>query len=65
MGVTLFPGSRAGEEGREPSTHCSHMCPVPLVTWILLCYTKIMKLSVYLLKGHTAVILPVRRIWLV
>ena len=39
--LALFPGSRAGEEEREPGTHCSRMCQVPLVTCILLCYTKI------------------------
>ena len=30
-----------GEGGREPSTHCSHMHQVPLVTCILLRYTKV------------------------
>ena len=31
----------AGEEDREPGTHCSHTCQVPLVTCILLHYIKI------------------------
>ena len=33
-------GSCAGEEEREPGTHCSRMRQVPLVTCILLRYTK-------------------------
>ena len=41
--LALFPGSCAGEEEREPGTHCSHMRQVPLVTCILLSYTKIMQ----------------------
>ena len=32
--LALFPGSRAGEEEREPGTHCSRMRQVPLVTCI-------------------------------
>ena len=52
--LASFPGSRAGEEEREPGTHCSRMCQVPLVTCILLCCTKITVNSAYLLKGHTA-----------
>ena len=36
-----FPGSRAGEEEREPGTHCSRMRQVSLVTCILLRCTKI------------------------
>ena len=51
--VASFPGSRAGEEEREPSTHCLRMRQVPLVTCILLCCTKITVNSAYLLKGHT------------
>ena len=51
--VALFPGSRVGKE-REPGTHCWHMCQVPLVTCILLRYTKITVNSVYLVKGRTA-----------
>ena len=39
--LALFPGSCVGEEEREPGTHCSHMCQVPLVTCILLRYTKV------------------------
>jgi len=50
-GLASFPGSRVGEEEREPGTH---MRQVPLVTCILLCYTKITVNSVYLLKGRTA-----------
>ena len=50
--LASFPGSRAGEEEREPGTHCSHMRQVPLVTCILLRYTKITVNSVYLLKGR-------------
>ena len=34
--ISSFPGSCAWEEEREPGTHCSHMCYVPLVTCILL-----------------------------
>ena len=52
--LASFPASRAGEEEREPGTHCSHMCQVPLVTCILLCYSKITVKSVYLLKGRTS-----------
>ena len=40
--LASFPGSCAGEEEREPGTHCSCMRQVPLVTCILLRYTKIM-----------------------
>ena len=36
-----FPGSHAWEEEREPGTHFSCMRQVPLVTCILLRYTKI------------------------
>ena len=39
--IASFPGSCAGEEEREPGTHCSRMRQVPLVTCILLRYTKI------------------------
>ena len=53
-GLASFPGSRAGEEEREPGTHCSRMRQVPLVTCILLRCTKITVNSAYLLKGHTA-----------
>ena len=50
--VASFPGSYAGEEEREPGTHCSRMRQVPLVTCILLCYTlKLRSISTYLLKA--------------
>ena len=39
--LASFPGSCVGEEERQPGTHCLRMCQVPLVTCILLCYTKI------------------------
>ena len=52
--LASFPGSRAGEEEREPGTHCSRMRQVPLVTCTLLRCTKITVNSAYLLKGHTA-----------
>ena len=52
--LASFPGSRAWEEEREPGTHCSRMRQVPLVTCILLRYTKITVNSVYLQKGSTA-----------
>ena len=52
--LASFPGSRAGEEEREPGTHCSRMRQVPLVICILLRCTKITVNSAYLLKGHTA-----------
>ena len=48
-----FPGSCAGEEEKEPGTHCSHMRQVPLVTCILL-YSATLKLrsiSAYMLKA--------------
>ena len=48
FGLALFPGSCAGEEEREPGTHCSRIRQVPLVNYILLRYTKI---SAYLLKA--------------
>ena len=47
----MFPGSYAGEEEREPGTHCLLICQVLLVTWILLHCTKFTDNSVYLLKG--------------
>ena len=49
--VTSFPGSCAGEEEREPGTHCSRMRQVPLVTCILLRYTKITVNFCLLLKA--------------
>ena len=51
--LALFPGSRAGEEEREPGIHCLRMRPVLLVTSILLLYTKINGYLFTLLKGHT------------
>ena len=39
--IASFPGSCAWEEERELGTHCSRMRQVPLVTCILLRYTKI------------------------
>ena len=56
--LALFPGSRAGEEEREPGTHCSRMRQVPLVTCILLHYTKTTVNSVYLLKSCDAWLYP-------
>ena len=53
--LASFPGSCVGEEEREPDTHCSRMRQVPLVTCILLHYTKI---TVNLLKGRTAWLYP-------
>ena len=47
-----FPGSRAGEEERELGTHCSRMHQVPLVTCILLRYTKVN--GNFVVKSHTA-----------
>ena len=41
LSLSLFPGSCAGEEKREPGTHCLRMRQVPLVTCVLLRYTKI------------------------
>ena len=52
--IASFPGFHAGEEEREPGTHCSCMRQVPLVTCILLHCNKITVNSAYLLKGHTA-----------
>ena len=52
--LALFPGSCVGEEEREPSTHCLRMCQVPLVTCILLRYTKIMVNFCLPAEGRTA-----------
>ena len=52
--LASFPGSCAREEEREPGTHCLRMRQVPLVTCILLHYTKTTVNSVYLLKGCDA-----------
>ena len=61
--IASFPGSCAGEEEREPGTHCSRMHQVPLVTCILLHYTKING-NFYLPaeRPHCRVILPVRHL---
>ena len=48
--VASFPGSCVREDEREPGTHCSQVCQAPLVTCILLHYTRT---SVCLLKGCT------------
>ena len=52
--VASFPGSCAGEEEREPGTHCLRMRQVPLVTCILLRYTKITVNFCLPAEGHTA-----------
>ena len=67
-GMTLgmlasFPGSRAGEEEREPGTHCSCMRQVHLVTCILLHYTKVNgQFCLPAERPHCMVILPLRHI---
>ena len=61
-----FPGSCSGEEEREPGTHCLCMCEVPLVTCILLRYTKIMvNFCSPAERPHCKVILPVRHVLVV
>ena len=58
--IASFPASCAGEEEREPGTYCSHMCQVPLVTCILLHYTKIMvNFCLPADRPHCMVILPI------
>ena len=52
--TTPYPGIRLGGGRRETGTHCSRMRQLPLVTCILLRYTKITVNFVYLLKGHSA-----------
>ena len=52
--LASFPGSCAGEEEKEPGTHCSCMRQVPLVTCILFHYTKIMVNFCLPAEGHTA-----------
>ena len=52
--LASFPGSCAGEEEREPGTHCSRMHQVPLVTCILLRYTKITVNCCLPAEGRTA-----------
>ena len=62
----LVPGSCAGEEEREPGTHCLRMCQVPLVTCPLLRYTKItVNFRLPPERLHCMVILPVGLIWAV
>ena len=52
-----------GEEEREPGTHCLHMRQVPLVTCILLRYTKItVNFCLPAKRPHCIVILPVGHI---
>ena len=61
--VASFPGSCVGEEEREPGTHCSRMRQVPLVTCILLRYTKItVNFCLPPERPHCMVILPVGHI---
>ena len=61
--LASFPGSCAGEEEREPGTHCSRMRQVPLVTCILLRYTKItVNFCLPPERSHCMVILPVGHI---
>ena len=61
--LASFPGSCAGEEEREPGTHCSRMRQVPLVTCILLRYTKItVNFCLPPERPHCMVILPVGHI---
>ena len=58
--LASFPGSCAGEEEREPGTQCSRMRQVPLVTCILLRYTKItVTFCLPPERPHCMVILPV------
>ena len=61
--LASFPGSCAGEEEREPGTHCSRMRQVPLVTCMLLHYTKItVNFCLPAERPHCLVILPVEHI---
>ena len=61
--LASFPGSCAGEEEREPGTHCLRMRQIPLVTCILLRYTKItVNFCLPSERLHCLVILPVRYI---
>ena len=58
-----FPGSCAVEEEESlvHTVHCSCMCRVPLVTCIVLDYTKIMaNFCLHAERVHSRVILPVR-----
>ena len=58
----LFQGVPcAGEEEREPGTYCLHMCQVPLLTCLLLCYTNInVNFCLPGEKPQCRIILPVR-----
>ena len=56
-----FPGSREGEEEREPGTHCSHTRQVSMVTCILLRYTKI-NFCLPAGRPHCRIILPARHL---
>ena len=61
-GLALFPGCCAGEEKREPGTHCLRMGQVPLVTCV---YSAAQKLNFCLPaeRPHCRVIiLPVRHL---
>ena len=49
--LASFPGSCAGEEEREPGTHCLCMRQVPLVTYIHTAALKLRSISAYLLKA--------------
>ena len=61
--LASFPGSCAGEEEREPGTHCSRMRQVPLVTCLLLRYTKItVNFCLPPERSHCMVTLPVGQI---
>ena len=65
--LASFPGSRATrDEEREPGTHCSRMRQVPLVTCILLRYTKINgNFCLPAERPQCKIILPVRHLWAV
>lgn len=41
IGIKLVPGADGKGKG-APGVYCLRMCEVPMVTCILLCYTKIM-----------------------
>ena len=64
--LASLPGSRVGEEEREPDTHCLHMHQVSLVTCIPLRYSKIHK-NFYLSaeRPHCRILLPVRHLQVV
>ena len=61
--VASFPSSCVGEEEREPSTHCLRMHQVPLVTCILLRYTKVNgNFCLPAERPHCRIILPMRHL---